>query len=62
MASSIDIKATWANGKTLDELSKAIQNRIQYLKGETTEKAVTATCLTVLRSIRAATMKLGKKL
>lgn len=62
MASSIDIKATWANRKTLDELSKAIQNRIQYLKGETTEKAVTATCLTVLRSIRAATMKLGKKL
>lgn len=61
MANSIDIKATWANGKTLDELSKAIQERTQYLKGETTENAVTATCLNVLRSIRAATMQLGKK-
>lgn len=61
MANSISIKATWANNKTLEELSKAIQERTRKLKGETTENAVTATCLNVLKSLRAATLQLGKK-
>lgn len=56
MANDISIKATWGEKRTLEELSKAIQARTRELKGQTTENAVLATTLTVLKSLRAATM------
>lgn len=61
MANEISIRATWGENKTLEELSKAIQARTSFLKGQTTENAVLATTLTILKSLRAATLQLGKK-
>lgn len=53
-ATDVHITATWAQRRTLEELSKAVQERVKHLH-ETTEDATIATCINVLRSLRAQT-------
>lgn len=55
-ATSVEIKATYADNKPLKILGDLIAKREKYLKGETTENAVTATAINVVKSLRAETV------
>ena len=50
----VTLKCTYADNKTLDVLADLIAKRVEVLK-ETSEKAVTATALNIVKSLRAAT-------
>lgn len=56
---STRVKATVGNGKTLEQFSRLITERIKYL-GESSRDAVAACAIDALRSIRAATSKATK--
>ena len=60
MSSQVSIKVDWAGNKTVKGLQDAIKARVKYLQGETTESAVTATTINVLKSLRALTGTVGK--
>lgn len=49
------VSASWANGKPLETLAEAIRSRVRTIQGETTERAVKATAIQALRSLRAET-------
>lgn len=67
MTCGMSITCGTASGATLDRLSELVAQRVEFLRGETTEAAVTATALNIVKSLRAATRvasprKSGKKL
>jgi len=51
---SIQVNATWANGKTLGEFCKILQQRMTYMN-ETARDSVAACALNVLKGIRTIT-------
>lgn len=55
--SSVTIEAKFAGDKPMAVLADLIAKREKFLKGETTEKAVIATTINVVTSIRADTQK-----
>lgn len=50
----MDIKVTWADGKTIDALSKTLQQRMKYLN-ESAYQSIHATAMNALMSIRTGT-------
>lgn len=54
---SVRIDAKFAGDKPMEVLADLISKREKFLKGETTEKAVIATTINVVTSIRAETQK-----
>lgn len=60
-ASSVQISAQFAANKPLEVLGDLIAKREKYLKGETTENAVTATTMQVVRSLAAETTVAPRK-
>lgn len=48
---SINISASWANGKTLQQFGKVLQERMKYMN-ETARDSIAACALNVLRGIR----------
>ena len=49
---SINISASWANGKTLQEFGKVLQERMKYMN-ETARDSVAACAINVLKGIRS---------
>lgn len=51
---SIQVNATWANGKTLGEFCKILQERMKYMN-ETARDSIAACAINVLKGIRTVT-------
>lgn len=51
---AIQINASWANGKTLGEFAKVLQQRMKYMR-ETARDSVAACAINVLKGIRTIT-------
>lgn len=56
MASEVKVEADGIEGDALERLSSLVAKRAQFLKGETTRAAVTATAINILSSLRARTI------